>query len=284
MALPLPKGKEFSITKRHLPSDYEMPSMEVASDHYEIGFLIEGDRRIITPTGTYSVHSGYISSIAPFIYHRTISLSTKEYISILMKFTPDFVKPFNDILGPQIIDSLFTNPLRTFSEKDREKIFDLANELLCDYDDIGEYFEDNTYKRFKIQNKLFRLLMEIYEKGIIDEKNSSVHNAPLSESILEAVYYIEKNYKNDIKIEDVAEISGYSVSYFSRLFNSQIGIPFSEYLCVTRLKHVQHMLLKTDKSVMDIALECGFSYPGNMTSSFKSKFGMTPLQFRKNQP
>ena len=126
--------------------------------------------------------------------------------------------------------------------------------------------------------------MEIYEKGIIDEKNSSVHNAPLSESILEAVYYIEKNYKNDIKIEDVAEISGYSVSYFSRLFNSQIGIPFSEYLCVTRLKHVQYMLLKTDKSVMDIALECGFSYPGNMTSSFKSKFGMTPLQFRKNQP
>jgi AraC-like DNA-binding protein len=34
-------------------------------------------------------------------------------------------------------------------------------------------------------------------------------------------------------------------------------------------------------SVMDISLECGFSYPGNMTASFKKEFGMTPLQFRK---
>ena len=98
---------------------------------------------------------------------------------------------------------------------------------------------------------------------------------------MEAVYFVEKNYKKSLKIEDVAAISGYSVTYFSKLFSAQLGKTFSEYLCLTRLKHVQNYLLSTDMSVMDISLECGFSYPGNMTASFRKEFNMTPLQFRK---
>ena len=86
-----------------------------------------------------------------------------------------------------------------------------------------------------------------------------------------------------IKIEEVAAVSGYSVSYFSKLFQAQLGTPFFEYLCNIRLKHVQHALLTTQKSMIDIALENGFVYPGNMSSCFKKKFGMTPLQFRKKQ-
>jgi AraC-like DNA-binding protein len=283
MAIPLPNGKEFQITYRELPSDYEMPSMEVASDHYSIVFLMDGDRRIITPTMTCTVHPGSISTMAPFVYHRTVSVSHRPYISILMKFSPHFVEPLVKAAGNHVLDTIFEYPTKAFAAKDQEYICHLSKELLEAYGEVGEHFESDSLHRFKIQNLLFTLLISIYEKGIVDENLSSLHNAPLSEPILDAVYYIEKNYKKDLKIENVAAISGYSVSHFSRLFNSQLGISFSDYLISTRLKHVQYLLLTTEKSVTDIAFECGFSYPGNMTGSFKSKFGMTPLQFRKNK-
>ena len=284
MALPLPKGKQITVSYREIPSNYEMPSMEVASDHYSIGFMIKGDRRIITPGITFTLHEGYVGAMRPYVYHRTIPASNADYISILIKFSPDFITNMTNVLGPQILDTIFKYPPISFSEKDRDKLFTMARDIYELYDEIeknGYDMSENSISRFRLQNLLTYILLEIYEKGHFDSSKATIHDSELSEPILEAVYFIEKNYMKPLKIEEVAGISGYSVSYFSRLFAQQLGTAFTDYLCITRLKHVQNLLLTTNKSVMDISLECGFSYPGNMTSSFKKEFGMTPLQFRK---
>ncbi|WP_022775322.1 helix-turn-helix domain-containing protein [Butyrivibrio sp. AE2015] len=284
MALPLPKGKQITVSYREISSDYEMPSMEVASDHYSLGFMIKGDRRIITPKMNFTLHAGYIGAMRPYIYHRTIPASDSEYISILIKFSPDFVANMTDTLGPQIMEKIFRYPPITFSDGDREKIFSLAREIYELYNEIEEQgldMSEGSISRYRLQNLLTYILLEIYDKGHFDSSKATIHESELTEPIMEAVYYIEKNYMQPLKIEEVARISGYSVSYFSRIFARQLGSDFTEYLCITRLKHVQNMLLTTNKSVMEISLECGFSYPGNMTSSFKKEFGMTPLHFRK---
>ncbi len=285
MALPLPQRKNFIITHRHLSGDFEMPSMEVASDHYSLGFIIHGDRKVLTPTMSYILHSGYINAMAPFLYHRTIPASGGYYESYLIKFSPDFVKDFNDGAGAGILDEIFRHPPKHFEKEDEKRVFELAA-LLCDIYDSDEEKGDDLRKdlaQFRYRNLLYSILMFIHDRGINETEKSVVHSSPLSEPIMEAVYYIEKNYSDALKIEDAAAVSGYSVSYFSRLFKEQLKKPFSEYLCITRLKHVQNLLLTSDLSVMDISLECGFSYPGNMTASFKKEFGMTPLQFRKQK-
>ena len=284
MALPLPQGKNFIITHRKLSGDFEMPSMEVASDHYSLGFIIHGDRKVITPTMSYILHAGYVNAIAPFLYHRTIPASTDYYESYLIKFSPDFVSDFNAAVGTKILDNVFRHPPKHFSAEDEKKIFGLAAILLEMYDaQEATGLPADAATLFKFKNLLYAILSFIADRGTDDIEKSIVHTSPLSEPIMEAVYYMEKNYKKPIKIEEVAAVSGYSVSYFSRIFNAQLGHPFSEYLCITRLKHVQNLLLTTDMSVTDISLECGFSYPGNMTACFKKEFAMTPLQFRKRQ-
>ncbi len=284
MALPLPKGKQIIVSYREFTGDYEMSSMEVASDHYSLGFIISGDRRIITPKMNFTLHPGYIGAMRPYIYHRTIPASYSDYTSILVKFSPEFISDMTDSLGPQVLDTIFRYPPISFSDEDRVKIFSLADDLYKLYSELEDKINDlyeNPIPRYRLQTLLIHILLEIYDKGHFDQTKATIHEGELSEPILEAVYYIEKNYMKPLKIDDVARISGYSVSYFSRLFNAQLGTAFSDYLCITRLKHVQNKLLTTDKSVMDISLECGFTYPGNMTSSFKKEFGMTPLQFRK---
>lgn len=285
MALPLPQGKNFIITHRMMPGGFEMPSMEVASDHYSLGFIIHGDRKVLTPTMSYTLHSGYINAIAPFLYHRTIPASGGYYESFLIKFSPDFVKDFTDSAGTGILDEVFRHPPKHFSVDDEKRVFDLAA-LLCDIYTRDEQVQTDERKElteFRYKNLLYTILFFIHDRGINETEKSVVHSSPLSQPIMEAVYFIEKNYSQPLKIEDAAARSGYSVSYFSRLFKDQLKKPFSEYLCLTRLKHVQNLLLTTDLSVMDISLECGFSYPGNMTASFKKEFGMTPLSFRKQK-
>lgn len=285
MALPLPKGQPFTMSHRLLSADYEMPSMEVQSDHYSMGFIIHGDRKVITPTTTFSLHAGYVNAMPPYLYHRTIPDSNEQYESYLLKFSPEFCDDFVREAGSQYLDRIFNALPRHFSDEDEKEIFYLAKILLGVYHRYEEADNDEGRQNalLRIKHMLYFLLMEIHDKGQVDESRSTHHNAELSKPIMDAVYYMEKNYQKDLKIEDIASVSGYSVSYFSRLFAMQLGTPFSEYLCLTRLKHVQNKLLTTSSSIMDISLECGFSYPGNMAASFKKEFGMTPLQFRKQK-
>lgn len=279
MPLPLPPGRKIQVIYKKIAGDYEMPSMEAALDHYALGFMIHGDRLVITPTMTFELHPGYVGAMAPYFYHKTIPMSDAYYENILIKFSPEFVKPLSKRLGEPVLEQIYQYPPKSFTGGVQEKVFALAWEML-------EVWQDETvdivYKEFKLQNLLFLILLLIYEKGTPDGK-ANVHPAALSQPVMEAVYYMEKNYMNPIKIEDAAKVSGYSVSYFSKLFETQVGTAFSEYLCNIRLKHIQDALLTTDKTVLEIALENGFAYPGNMSSSFKKKFGMTPLQFRKRR-
>ncbi len=285
MALPLPQGKQFTIVHRDLSGDFEMSSMEVASDHYSLGFIIHGDRKVITPNMTYILHAGFVNAIAPFLYHRTVPASSGHYESYLIKFSPEYVRDFEDAVGSHVLGNIFKDPPKHFNENDEKEVFKMAKMLLNAYEssESSEVSEKDSTSDFRCRCLLYSILSFIHDRGTDSPDTATRHSLVLSEPIVEAVYYIEKNYQRPLKIEDVAAISGYSPSYFSRLFSAQLGRPFSEYLCLTRLKHVQNLLLTTDMSVMDISLECGFSYPGNMTASFRKEFKMTPLQFRKRK-
>lgn len=276
MSLSLPEGCDFYIARRSIPADYEMPSLEVAIGFYEMGYMISGDRTTITPAMTYTQHAGFLGTLSPFIYHRTIPASSAPYESILVKFTPSFVKPFTDLFGIQALDKIFSHPTNRFRPDDQNKIFHLLMNML------EEYQEDSPYKDFNIQCMLFQILTTVLQKRLPDD-STIIHEAPLTPPIIEAVYYMEKHYAQKLNINMVAKISGFSPAYFSRIFQSQLGKSYSDYLCDIRLKHVKELLLTTDKSIAEIALETGYSYPGNLTEQFKRKTGITPVHYRKNR-
>lgn len=180
-------------------------------------------------------------------------------------------------MGSVYLEEIFSFPSKTFDSDARERIFSIASKMLSVYEEDDD-LEITEYKLFCM---LSLLIMDIHE-NVADKEDEDMHASPLSKQMLEAVYFIEKNYAKPIKIADVALVSGYCVSHFSRMFSNAMNESFSEYLLNVRLKHVQHDLLTTNRSVTDIALENGFLFPGNMTESFRKKFAMTPFQYRKS--
>lgn len=275
MPIPIPENKQIVIQKNSRLGNYCMPAMEISTDHYDISYIISGDRKAITPTKSYSYHKGDIAMGIPYLYHRTLSESDEPYENYLIKFTPDFIKPFTDTVGKNIFDELNEERICHFEEKNQKLIKNMFEEMLF------EYKKNKPYTELILQGMLFRLLITVYENKLA---NKATHfKSPLTEPILNAIYYIENNYANDITLEEVAKIALFSSGHFSRLFKKQLGISFSEYLINVRLNHVKILLIKTDKSISEIALETGFCNGDYLSYKFKEKNKMTPTNFRQQK-
>lgn len=102
------------------------------------------------------------------------------------------------------------------------------------------------------------------------------------EQINLALAYINSNYSIDIKAEELASISGYSLYHFHRTFKSITGENVHDYLRNTRLEKASNLLIYNQhKKIEEIALGCGFSTGTGFGAAFKKRFGMTPKEWRK---
>ncbi len=274
MALPIPNGKQIIVERNLRPSGFCMPSMEIATDHYSVGYVITGDRKVIMPSGSYSYHSGDATVGTPYVYHRTVSNSDIPYDSYIIKFTPEFIKPFINHVEKNIFNELCSQMVFHFSDEIQIKIEKIFFEML------EEYNKNVYYTEFILQGMLFRLLMTIWENKLND--NIKGHKSPLSKSIVDILIYIENNYYKKITLEKTAQMAHFSNSYFSRMFKLQLGIPFKEYVNNVRITQAKKMLIQTNKSIMEIALDTGYCHGDYLSVQFKNKTGMTPSQFRNS--
>jgi len=74
-----------------------------------------------------------------------------------------------------------------------------------------------------------------------------------------------------------------SYSYFSRCFYRITGKSFKEYLNLTRINRAEKAILTTDKSVTEIAGDCGFNSVSYFISTYKKLKGVTPLSLRNHR-
>ena len=105
-------------------------------------------------------------------------------------------------------------------------------------------------------------------------------NFSASKPVNEALEYIYTHIKNRLTIDEVADALCLSRNYLSRLFKSEVGISFSDYVREEKIKRAKNLLRHTDYSLIDIALYLGFSSQSHFTQVFKKTTGLTPKAFR----
>lgn len=121
------------------------------------------------------------------------------------------------------------------------------------------------------------LLLEIYNQAaahLIQSTNQS--NRRLSEIIA----YIEGNYREDLRVSEIAQRFGYNEKYLVRLFRREMNNTIKGYIIDTRLTVAQSLLLNTQKTISIISKESGFSDEFYFMQRFKKKFGMSPSKYR----
>ena len=93
---------------------------------------------------------------------------------------------------------------------------------------------------------------------------------------------LRNRYSEDIGLESLAYEQGVSSPYLSRLFKSEMGVNFKEYLTRIRLDKARELLRKTDNRIYEVAASVGYPDQKYFCEIFKRRTGMTPREYRQD--
>ena len=97
--------------------------------------------------------------------------------------------------------------------------------------------------------------------------------------IAEAIRFLEKNFKRQPGLDEIAEAVNLSKFHFSRLFKRWAGISPVQFLHFLTLEYTRKQLAAS-KSLLDTSLEAGLSGPGRLHDLFVNLSAMTPGEFK----
>ena len=95
--------------------------------------------------------------------------------------------------------------------------------------------------------------------------------------------YLENNYAEDLRLENLATLVHLSPSYLSRLFKQRTGKTLSAFINEIRVDNATERLRNTELELQEIAMICGFSSMSSFYRVYKQICGITPTQMRKGQ-
>jgi AraC-like DNA-binding protein len=135
------------------------------------------------------------------------------------------------------------------------------------------------------KNELSVLKSQVCDKiNTIVDKLIVMFKKQQNRTIVDAQNYIKANY-DDIGLSQlsVSNAIGVTSSYLSHLFNTSLGVRFTDYVSRYRIEKSIRMLKDTDWPVQTIASKCGFYTVQNFIRIFKKTTGVTPGRYRLEQ-
>lgn len=96
-----------------------------------------------------------------------------------------------------------------------------------------------------------------------------------------AIAYMREHVADPISVEDVAGKVGLSRAHFFTLFRDQLNTTPQVFWSAVRVEEVVRRLLHREEPLTSVAMELGFSSPGNFSRFFKEHMGVSPSKFRR---
>ena len=93
--------------------------------------------------------------------------------------------------------------------------------------------------------------------------------------------YVRENLAEEISVERLAELVELSPFHFSRVFKQATGMTPLQFVTRERITYAQQLIRETSRSLIEIALEVGYTSPSSFTKVFRRVTGVTPMEFRK---
>ncbi|HEX9025667.1 MAG TPA: AraC family transcriptional regulator [Clostridium sp.] len=116
-------------------------------------------------------------------------------------------------------------------------------------------------------------------------ENSSFNNIKSTSNlqefyVREAINYIEKNYNNNISVEDIAKWCNLDRSYFGKVFKNSMKTTPQEFLIKYRLSKACEMLKEGNISIKEISELTGYQNQFHFSRAFKEVYNVSPRQWR----
>ncbi|WP_313530442.1 AraC family transcriptional regulator [Anaerotignum sp.] len=192
---------------------------------------------------------------------------------------------------PDLVDAYFLCDSYASKEKDSSDLYQLRF-LLSKL--FFEYTSDslNDFNLNACTKDIISLLIEKYSNYYYAtnytgryEMHRKIEMAPYTNEnnrTYRIINYIYDHCREEISLSDIAQMEFLSTAYLSRYIKNNAGLSFSELLSLARCDEAELLLINTQKSIDEIAMELGFANRYHLCKNFKKWFGKTPSNYRKN--
>ncbi|AFY77191.1 transcriptional regulator containing an amidase domain and an AraC-type DNA-binding HTH domain [Pleurocapsa sp. PCC 7327] len=148
---------------------------------------------------------------------------------------------------------------------------------------LSELQQENLGGRLYIESLANVLAVHLLRQYSAPKPLLAIYEGGLSQrQVLQVLDYLNEHLNQDIKLADLAQLLGMSQFHFSHLFKQSLGIAPYQYLLQQRIERAKQLLKQTERSIMEIALECGFNSHSHLSKQFRQLTGMTPKAYRAN--
>ena len=86
-----------------------------------------------------------------------------------------------------------------------------------------------------------------------------------------------------LNLDRLAALAGLSKFHFHRLFEGATGVSPARYQINLRINPARQLLRETKKSVVDVALDVGYTNPSHFAQLFRKETGLTPSEYRRQR-
>ena len=173
------------------------------------------------------------------------------------------------IFSPEIVKAYYS---KTLGKEPSENKFLLSNYLI---EALKTLYEESS--KIKKKGILYSICSEFDEKAAYNRKKIKDKN--LLHRIFE---FVELNYNKDCSLEKLSEETAFSYSYLSRYFKNTVAMSFNSYVNMYRISKACYILNNSDNTIIECALECGYSSLRSFNRNFKLYTSMTPQEYRKH--
>ena len=141
---------------------------------------------------------------------------------------------------------------------------------------MDQYMEKSKIFLFR---SLYYSFIEVLKENNLNEDTEDLPETGMK--VRRVIRYIEEHYAEPLSLSEMAKREYMSESAFSRLFKKETGSVFTEYVRSVRLEHARSELVHTNRTITDIAVNCGFSNISAFNKSFRQIYQTAPREYRQ---
>ena len=270
----IPQDFKIYKIKRDATSNFYQQSH--THPYYEVFYLINGDCTFFINHNIYKLNRGDLVIVPVGEIHKS-TLPHEGYSErFVLTFGESSLDMLYDIIDEETVRQSLGMGVISIPDKRREYVETLMYKMI--FESEGQDMLSPAFiKTGFIELLLFIIRCKRFEQNAI--KEIDVDN----QLIQEIATYIYNNYDKKICLEDISKKFHISRSYLSKKFKAVTGFGFKEYLVNVRIKNACKLLLETNKSITDIAFECGFNDSNYFGDAFRHVKGISPNKYRRNK-
>ncbi|UVI32677.1 AraC family transcriptional regulator [Paenibacillus spongiae] len=154
---------------------------------------------------------------------------------------------------------------------------------------VGDWFHlavrEYLQRRPGFVPRLYGLFIELavmLERQLAgDAGRTADHSSTASDSLDEAIRYIDRMFAEPITVTAIAGAFKISERHFHRVFKQQMGLTFTAYIQNKRIEKSCELLMTTKQPIQDIAQQVGYQDKKFFLAVFKKNTGLAPRDYRR---